>query len=81
METLQIGQYVTIYRLLKKRDIPGALKVGRVWRFDLDEFKRFLEREPKGSNEKMALAAEVSENDNQSEVALPFPTGFGNSSR
>lgn len=36
---------VTIYRLLKKRDIPGALKVGRVWRFDLDEFELFLERE------------------------------------
>ena len=35
----------TIYRLLKKREIPGAFKIGRVWRFDLDELESFLEKE------------------------------------
>jgi excisionase family DNA binding protein len=32
----------TIYRTLKKWTIPGAFKVGRVWRIDLDELERFL---------------------------------------
>jgi len=36
----------TIYRLLKKkREISVAFKIGRVWRFDLDELERFLEKE------------------------------------
>ena len=32
----------TIYRTLKKWTIPGAFRVGRVWRIDLDELERFL---------------------------------------
>jgi excisionase family DNA binding protein len=34
----------TIYRMLKKWTIPGAFKVGRVWRIDLDELEGFLGR-------------------------------------
>ena len=32
----------TIYRMLIKGKIPGAFKVGRAWRIDLDEMLRSL---------------------------------------
>jgi excisionase family DNA binding protein len=32
-----------LYRLLKAGEIPGAFKMGRVWRLDLNELERFLE--------------------------------------
>ena len=38
----------SIYRMLKKREIPGASKAGHEWRIDLDELKRFLETKPRG---------------------------------
>jgi excisionase family DNA binding protein len=40
---------VTLYRMLKKGGIPGAFKIGRVWRLDLDELERLLEK--KGHSE------------------------------
>lgn len=39
---------VTLYGMLKKHEIPGAFKVGRVWRFDLDDLERFLETHSRG---------------------------------
>ena len=35
---------ITIYRLLKSGDLPG-FKIGSVWRFDLDEIKRWMASE------------------------------------
>jgi len=32
---------ITIYRLLKNGDLPG-FKIGRVWRFDLDEISKWM---------------------------------------
>jgi excisionase family DNA binding protein len=40
-------QPITLYRLLKKQQIPGAFKIGRVWRFDLDKLERFLQERPR----------------------------------
>lgn len=37
-----------IYRILLEDKIPRAFKVGRVWRIDLDELMRFLEKKPSG---------------------------------
>jgi excisionase family DNA binding protein len=34
---------VTLYRMLKKGRIPGAFKIGRAWRLDLNELERLLE--------------------------------------
>jgi hypothetical protein len=34
--------------MLEKGEIPGAFKVGRVWRLDLDEVQRFLAAKPRG---------------------------------
>jgi excisionase family DNA binding protein len=39
---------VTLYRMLKKGEIPGAFKIGRVWRLDLDELERLLETKERG---------------------------------
>jgi len=33
---------VTLYRMLRRGRIPGAFKVGRVWRLDLEKIERFL---------------------------------------
>jgi excisionase family DNA binding protein len=33
---------ITLYRMLDKGQIPGAFKVGRVWRLDLEEMQRFF---------------------------------------
>jgi len=33
---------ITIYRLLKSGNLPG-FKIGRVWRFDLDEITQWME--------------------------------------
>jgi len=34
--------------MLEKSEMPGAFKVGRVWRVDLDELQRFLEAKRRG---------------------------------
>ena len=34
----------TIYRLLEKRELPGAFKIGRAWKIDLDELERFFKK-------------------------------------
>jgi excisionase family DNA binding protein len=39
---------ITLYRMLKAGEIPGAFKVGRVWRIDLEDLERFLEAKPRG---------------------------------
>ena len=36
-----------IYRMLKKGRIPGAFKVGRLWRLDLTEMLRLLDAKPR----------------------------------
>ena len=33
---------VTLYRMLESPGIPGAFKVGRVWRLDIEQLERFL---------------------------------------
>jgi excisionase family DNA binding protein len=35
-----------LYRMLRRGEIPGAFKVGGVWRVDLDELERFLATKP-----------------------------------
>ena len=32
---------ITLYRMLKRGDLPAAFKVGRVWRIPLAELDRF----------------------------------------
>jgi hypothetical protein len=34
--------------MLEKGETPGAFKVGRTWRVDLDELQRFLETKKRG---------------------------------
>jgi excisionase family DNA binding protein len=34
---------ITLYRMLEKGKIPGAFKLGRIWRLDLEQLERFLE--------------------------------------
>ena len=53
---------ITIYRLLKGGALPG-FKIGRVWRFDLDEIANWMasgkaERELIASDESLAPARE-----------------------
>ena len=38
-QTLHIASY-TLFRMLKKGEIPGAFRVGRLWRFNLGELER-----------------------------------------
>lgn len=33
---------ITLYRMLKAGKVPGAFKIGRVWRVDLPELERFF---------------------------------------
>ena len=37
----------TVYRMLKRREIPGAIRVGGLWRIDLEELQRILQTRPK----------------------------------
>jgi excisionase family DNA binding protein len=38
----------TLYPMLRVARIPGAFRVGERWRFDLEEFERFLEAKGRG---------------------------------
>jgi excisionase family DNA binding protein len=40
---LRISQ-VTVYRLLRRRDIP-AFRIGKKWRFNLEDLERWIEKE------------------------------------
>ncbi len=40
---LQVSQ-VTVYRLLRRRDIP-AFRIGKNWRFNLQDLERWIEKE------------------------------------
>jgi excisionase family DNA binding protein len=37
-ESLHIGRY-KLFRMVKKGEIPGAFRVGSLWRFDLNELE------------------------------------------
>jgi excisionase family DNA binding protein len=39
---------VTLYRMIHRGEMPGAFKMGRVWRLDLNELERFLEAKERG---------------------------------
>ena len=36
----------TVYRMLKRHNLPGAFRVGHAWRVDLDELNRFFKTNP-----------------------------------
>jgi len=40
---LRISQ-VTVYRLLRRKDIP-AFRIGKKWRFNLEDLERWIEKE------------------------------------
>jgi len=44
-ESLRISQE-TLRRWLREGSIPGALKVGRQWRIDLDQLRQYLKMRP-----------------------------------
>ena len=37
----------TLYRMLERHEIPGAFQVGKLWRFNLDEFNRITKTRAK----------------------------------
>jgi excisionase family DNA binding protein len=41
VEFLQVHQ-VTLYRMLKAGRLPGAFRMGRVWRIDREGLNRFI---------------------------------------
>lgn len=43
-QLLRVNQW-TIYRLLKKKQLPGARKIGRAWRFHRDTLMQWMEGE------------------------------------
>jgi len=45
LEFLNIPHY-SLYTLIRKKGIP-AFKVGRLWRFDREEIRQWLERKKK----------------------------------
>lgn len=42
-EYLRVSQ-VTLYRLLRRKDIP-AFRIGKKWRFNLEDLERWIEKE------------------------------------